>query len=611
MKRSESQSLYNALPGACITFSSNASEGRVKKLADKKVLKISYWNTKNIKKEDIYYPKIVSQIIPDLYNFRSDRNENVNVDGLLKNLFNTEYRDRINFLEIDDTIEKNQIVGHIFPLLFYCSKCGKIKFLKSDKDIVNMVCECTGKARQMEQYNRIWVCACGKSYPIDSYQVNEEEDRYFASIKDKFVRKDGSTYSLSYKKCTCGNNCSLENATDPKAFYPRIITSVNLTEHKEALLCKINEGKKIIVDRHIGKIGQDEFKSRKEEILKHDDVKVIEDFGLNDDFDFFKAFDFEKENETNIEEETLYRLLEYNTIKGKVETNLNEAINNAQKFEKITDKSEILTILEKLKISDICSVSNIEIINTAYGYTRKYYDPDEMPADKNEKLVLCAFHNYKDKMVPNMYNIRTKTEGILIDVDKRALYNYLNQTYSATKQFRFKELNSEELNRWFLDKINLDTELIKKFEDIDTENGNMTSIYTKCIYTILHTISHMFINTISKFCGIEKNSLSEMIFLNSASILIYSKSNQGAVLGALTQTFNKYLYEMLNSVYSENETCTFDPLCINSNKGSCCACTYLDEVACEHFNKDLSRRILYGFKDNATNEEILNFWEEI
>ena len=121
----------------------------------------------------------------------------------------------------------------------------------------------------------------------------------------------------------------------------------------------------------------------------------------------------------------------------------------------------------------------------------------------------------------------------------------------------------------------------------------------------------MFINTISKFCGIEKNSLSEMILLNSASILIYSKSNQGAVLGALTQTFNKYLYEMLNSVYSENETCTFDPLCINSNKGSCCACTYLDEVACEHFNKDLSRRILYGFKDNATNEEILNFWEEI
>ena len=50
---------------------------------------------------------------------------------------------------------------------------------------------------------------------------------------------------------------------------------------------------------------------------------------------------------------------------------------------------------------------------------------------------------------------------------------------------------------------------------------------------------------------------------------------------------------------------------MNTSDGSCCACTYLDEVACEHFNKDLSRRLLYGYKAKGTDEKIINFWEEI
>ena len=69
MKRSESQSLYSALPGACITYTSNSNESKEKRYTDKKSLRIAYWKSKKIDKEDIYYPKIVSQILPDLYEF--------------------------------------------------------------------------------------------------------------------------------------------------------------------------------------------------------------------------------------------------------------------------------------------------------------------------------------------------------------------------------------------------------------------------------------------------------------------------------------------------------------------------------------------------------------
>ena len=51
----------------------------------------------------------------------------------------------------------------------------------------------------------------------------------------------------------------------------------------------------------------------------------------------------------------------------------------------------------------------------------------------------------------------------------------------------------------------------------------------------------------------------------------------------------------LRDTYNDNKNCTFDPLCMNTSDGSCCACSFLDEVACEHFNKDLSRRLLYGY----------------
>ena len=86
MKRSESQSLYSALPGACITYTSNSKESVEKSYADKKSLRITYWKSKKIDKEDIYYPKIVNQILTDLCNFKSEENEKVKVEGLLDSI---------------------------------------------------------------------------------------------------------------------------------------------------------------------------------------------------------------------------------------------------------------------------------------------------------------------------------------------------------------------------------------------------------------------------------------------------------------------------------------------------------------------------------------------
>ena len=613
MKRSESQCLYSALPGCCITYTSSANDGNFSKNADKKILRIGFWKSRKINKNDIYYTKIISQIIPDLTSFYSENNDKVDIDNCLKNLVNNlEYRERVEFLEADLTREGTQICGYIFPRLFYCPKCGTIKFIKvkdrnyvDSQDIINMRCDCNGKGKAMNQYNRVWICSCGEMYSFDEYQVDPNESKYFAHIQDGFVNKKGNIIKAPTKKCKCGNSCILVNATDPKAFYPRIITTIKLTENEEAKLCSIDEGRELIIDRYVEKISQNEFKERATKIIKND--YEIEKSDSDDIFGLLNELIKSDDIKNDSDEDVLYRLLEYNTIKRKIVSNHNATIEFLKEKNQINDEKEVYSIINKLKIKEIASVSDIEIINTAYGYTRKYQAVDEMRIDKKEPLVLRAFGS-RNMGVPAFYNIREKTEGIIIDIDKRAIYEYLKKVY---KQFVFKDLSDEELSRWFLEKMYNDSHLIKKFEEIDLENGKMTNIYTKCIYNILHTISHMFINTLSKYCGMGKSSLSEIIFLNACSIFIYCKSNEGAVLGALTQSFEKDLHKILKDVYRDNKICAFDPLCMNTTNGSCCVCTYLDEVACEHFNKDLSRRYLYGYKSYDGKTNILNFWEEV
>lgn len=618
MKRSESQSLYSTLPGCCITYTSSAGDSNFNKKVDKKILKIGYWKSRKINKNDIYYLKIISQIIPDLMSFSDENNEKVDIDNGLKNLVNNpEYRERVEFLEIDPTREGTQICGYIFPRLFYCPQCGNIKFIKinekkyvDSQDIINMYCDCNGKGKPMNQYNRVWICSCGEMYSFDEYQVDPHEMKYFAYIKDGFVNRKGNIIKIPNKKCKCGNPCLLVNATDPKTFYPRIITTIKLTENEEAELCGKDEGKELIIDRYVEKISQAEFEEKARRIINND--YKVEKKNNDDTLELLKDLinnDNIKNNsgEDVADKDVLYRLLEYNTIKRKIVSNHKATIEFLKEKNQINDENEVYNIIKKLKIKEIGSVSDIEIINTAYGYTRKYQAADEMLIDRKEPLVLKAFGS-SSMGVPAFYNIRQKTEGIIIDIDKRAIYEYLKNTY---KQFVFKDLSDEELSRWFLEKMYVDSNLIKKFEEIDLENGRMTNIYTKCIYNILHTISHMFINTLSKYCGLNKSSLSEIIFLNACSIFIYCKSDEGAVLGALTQSFEKDLHKILKDVYRDNEVCAFDPLCMNTTNGSCCVCTYLDEVACEHFNKDLSRRYLYGYKSSDGKTNILNFWEEI
>ena len=81
----------------------------------------------------------------------AEANDKITVDTKLLNL--NKNRSQVAFVEAlrfkDES--KPQIIGSIDPKLFYCPKCGQIKFLENDNDIVNMRCtndSCVAKGKQ-------------------------------------------------------------------------------------------------------------------------------------------------------------------------------------------------------------------------------------------------------------------------------------------------------------------------------------------------------------------------------------------------------------------------------------------------------------------------------
>lgn len=619
MKRSETQSLYKALPGQYISYDFSPIE-KSTFLADKAVIRIAYWNKEEISPDEIYPPKIVDQVCSNLSDFFESQNSMVIIDPPIQTLISSGhkgYKTRVRFVQAivnknktsNNDNETPQIYGNINPKMYYCKKCGKIKILRQNSDIKEMRC-CHG--HKMEQYLRAWICSCGESLSVDNYDIREG-DIYIASEPNGVTGKDRQRRRLQRKCPKCGAFMALENVTDNKTFYPRTITTIKLYDNNYAKLCESEQGRQLILKKYKKEISKDVFRRKCEELLNRQESNsdtcfddVLDDGSIIDKL-LNGINDATSESIEQTDKEVVYKILEYDTLTEKKNTDLNGAIEKAIRLNRIHDKECVNKLATMMKIQDIYSVSGIEVVNTAYGYTRKYQSPEVM-MNPNDKLVLRAFTEKSHPGVPIFYNIRNETEGIVIDIDKKVMYRHLVSIFSD--KYRFKNLKDEsEIVDWFLNDNNIDPSIIKTFKSIESD-GTLKTEATKAVYSILHTISHIAIQSISRFSGIEKDSLSEMVFPNSCSILIYANTNQAIVLSAITSMFDKQVYELLNSFYEDNKTCSFDPICINDDKsnGSCIACTLLSEAACEHFNKDLGRRFLYGYHNGSKN--IDGFWEE-
>lgn len=119
----------------------------------------------------------------------------------------------------------------------------------------------------------------------------------------------------------------------------------------------------------------------------------------------------------------------------------------------------------------------------------------------------------------------------------------------------------------------------------------------------IHTLSHLFMRSISEFTGYSLSSIKERVYYDTKTkeggILLYNTApGEDGTLGGLVDIIN-IIDKIMDKVNELALYCSNDPLCSDArqdgnkvNGAACYGCLFISETACEHGNKWLDRNLL-------------------
>ena len=611
MKINKNQALYRALPHAWTSYSNSKSSDY------KYACEVKYWNTAPVQ-------GINEEVIRRDIERRAKSFENAG--GVVTDEFSEEKIASFTFVEPLMNEGIPDIICVINPTTFYCPKCGTVEYKQNSNS--RPKCKC---GVRMNQLQMVYPCECGycdgvKPAGKNLFYHSKDQDNQF-----KFFTNKGQKREMTLKCPICSNILMPKNASDSRITYSHSGNIVNLYSEKysNALKKYKFDAEILMLAKWFGIVSHNDYLSFVEDHMEfferklhlETDADVIKMAGLlkktpSEVASIMNAVESDKTSIDSVKSKisdilplSLYDhrkdelslitfdLMEFDTLKNPQSViTLDAALGKALQLEKLFDKGEIYELADKLHIKNMQVSEAVQIVNYAYGYTRMRSCPDGTENTKN--LRLRSFENGK------VFTSILNTEGILFEMDMIKIYKWLcdNSIISGD------EIVDDELKakKWFIENINLES--ISHFNTIP---GGV-NIVTKVVYSLIHTISHMMIISAGRHSGLSRDSISEIIFPNTCAFFIYPTSSEGVTLGSISGMFESDLKIFLEDALSDNEICTFDPVCKTNQNGACVACSYLSEVNCTHFNKDLSRSYLYGGEININNEKIViekGFWK--
>lgn len=618
IRRNKGQALYKYLPNS---WASYVDKEDLRLGENSYTVRVISWNLSNF--ENFYPMRVHDNIKRHISSFGASGGDTKFFNGYL----NVE---KFSFVRASENDGHADILVDIDPLLFYCPKCGYTYQANSRENFAMLRCDsCKIKLKQL-QFG--YSCNCGYSSGVQlpdrinnyKYFPNSQKGTY------TFSYKEGANYKSKEMKLNCPQCKKIlfpKNILDGSHFKAHSTKTINLIKKDEGNLFQYGlKAKKTIISRWLDIIDLNQYLN----IIKNQEA-FFSDSNVESDIDFidsvkklvemskglideetaknFVLIERNKGNgtDTNIndilhkvelnlknDDENMISLIasniiEYFTILDvKRKLDIENVIDLHQRFEQTSNKDEILDLNRKLGIDYIQLSYDIEIINSTFGYTRKEIDPKQVTSGT---LNLVPFMNGKNNQF-QVFNASLETEGILIQFDRFKIIDWLYRNKLIEKEQI--PLNDEEsLKVWFLNNINPG--------EIDLFNENKSdychSSISVMVFKLLHSLSHAFLKSAGVLSGLDKDSLSEVIFTNIPAIFIYANTNQGLALGALSGMFEQKYSQFLEFAFDETKTCTFDPLCSDNEYGACASCMYLSDVSCNYFNKYLSRHFLHGTSD--------------
>ena len=629
MKRNKSQAVYKILPG--IWISDKDKNGR------SVTARVKSWNYKEMK--GIYSEFIQAEIKRQIRLFEAKGGD----VGSFSNI--TDGVDSFSIVEPACRPDVPDITSELSPLLYYCADCHKaIQFQKASQ--VKHICPSCG-SNKLKQLQLVYACECGYAEPITLPKVK--------GIKDFYYYPNEKTYGMFYYdgnirmfkefgiKCpNCNQFIQRESAESTSNFRAFTATVINLINQDMGKFYEKGlEAYKIMVSKWFNKISQDKFneivgnvdKAFSEENKKSAKLReaeasarnllalgVITEEKLNETIitlantankgelsieDYISYCDNIFAREKNASEvgynlfisKIAFNLMQYETVKNaKNVISLKDAIEQQLNMGFIDDESEIIDLNKKMGIKSVQASCDVEIVSCSYGYTRKVTDPQ----NARGKLRLNAFDKDSDNGKNLVYGMKLETEGILFDIDMCKIIRWLLENKIISEEQMPDLEDDAAVKKWFLQNVHGDR--ISPFGKLDDND-----LITKNVFLLLHSMSHAFIKTAGELSGISANSLTEIIFVETCSIFIYSQSSQGQVLGSLSGMMESLYSRYLNQVYADNRECVFDPICSDRDDFSCQGCLVLADTSCKYFNTKLGRNYLYTL--NTENNNLIGFWE--
>ena len=170
----------------------------------------------------------------------------------------------------------------------------------------------------------------------------------------------------------------------------------------------------------------------------------------------------------------------------------------------------------------------------------------------------------------------------------------------------FVELDKDRVNSWAESKaVRARREQLEKGYVLWKEQRKSGPDFPGVRYILLHTLSHLLIESMAMTCGYPATSIRERIYAEDKGygILLFTSSPdaEGTLGGLVSQA--KHLRRHLDRALREAELCSNDPICSHHDPGrsfeqrflhgaSCHGCSLIAETSCEMRNDFLDRALV-------------------
>jgi hypothetical protein len=620
MHRGVHQALYKYLPGSWVDFTQ--SGGGINY-----AVYVERWNS--VQLTDINSNRLLRLVNQRVQEFKASSNEK---SMSVVNFSSTINEENYYVLTPKVSEQERAIVTLIKPWVFVCNKCGRLRQYGSYDDLKrNEHKPCSECGNHLTQLKMIRFCKCGYADGIFVPRCRNSDHGTKHMIRrgsgiDFVCNKCGQKAGLPFNCPECNKKLEIKAALDSSHYIPFTLSLIDLLDKRKDVFLK-NEresrGEKIVIAQYLNLIGQDEYfeiiekgkivQEEEFEISLKREADILRAGNLDDDMiamvldakrrsnpngKIFRAIDLVGQGLSVVSNDAIKpiaeEIMEFDEL---INTKFVLSIEDAERDAEIVNdgiKPDYKGIVRKMGFSNVQLCSKVPIVFSAYGYTRKDRSGDG--------VRLNGFPQEMDKK--NIYATRLETEGVLFQLDRSMVLTWLLENKLVQHEDLPQDMSDYGLKMWFLDRIRQD----KIFAFTPIEESDNLGLITKRVYTLLHSISHALIKEASEICGLDKSSLSEYILPNIPAVFIYCSNTQGFNMGALYSAFQSHLDRWLKNAQERSQKCIFNPICIDKEK-ACSGCLFLNEVSCQHFNKDLDRGYLCGYFNKQKQIKLKGFWE--